>query len=535
MSGARGIEAAKAFVRISADDSQARGILSRLPSLFKSVATAIGAIGLGNLFAQGISKATAAVFSFAESGAAVDDMAKRTGASSESLSQLAFAAEQSGSSLQGVEKGMRKLSDVTTEAANGSDAAQKSLAAVGLTAGDLAGLKPEQAFLSIAEGLRQIHDPATRASAALDLFGRGGTELLPMMEDGAGGIQKLMAEADSLGLTLTGDQAAAAAAFDDSWQKVKATFLSTAKVIGTALAPAFTWVFQTASEAIPVMVALWQSIGSAIVQVASAAWAALQELGAGFKPLFDSYVQYLGGMKDLLVSGEWSKAANFMWTTLKYAWAVGIDALSQEWQIWKKAFVDTFSEALFAAQKLWAGFQNTIASGMLEVMAFFDATINVEGAQQTLQEDFNRRMDAAKKEAEAGNKQREVAFEASIGSASKDLVKAREEWQAALAEANAIGEKKANEPGAAAIADDRFTKLMESLKTGDIAARIEGVVKGPSAVGDLRTVQGASQITGLINATGVLSKQAVNLLQQIQSTEQKMLTIAQRGPVLVKV
>jgi hypothetical protein len=535
MSNARAIEAAKAFVRISADDKPLRSSLSRVPALFRSVSAGIAAVGIGNLFAQGVTKATAAVFSFAESGAQVDDMAKRTGASSESLSQLAYAAEQSGASIDDVERGMRKLGDVTTQAANGSKSASEALAAVGLSAADLEGLNPDQAMLAVAEGLSKIEDPAKRSSLAMDLLGKSGTNLLPMMEDGAAGIQKLMTEADSLGLTLTGEQAAAAAQLDDSWAKAKSTFIGTAKVIGAVLAPALSFLLETFSAVVPVMMSALKAIGEALIHWAARGWTAIQELTASFQPLFGVMKSNFTAMKNLLISGEWSKAAKFLWTTLKYEWAVGVDFLQREWQIWKKAFVDVFAEAALAARKIWGSLQNSIAHGMIEVMAFFDSTINVEEVGKTLDEDFQRRMDSAQKESDAAAAEREKQFANSIGKASTDLQQAKAEWEAAVKEAATIAERKANEPNAAEIADDRFTKLMEDLKAGEIATRIEGAVKGPGDVGDLRTVGGAGQLTSIINAQGNVSRQQLSMLQEIKRITARQLVIAERGPGVVKV
>ena len=134
----------------------------------------------------------------------------RSGASTEALSQLRYAAEQSGSNLEAVEKGMRKLGDVTTQAAGGSKSAAAALESVGLSASQLMSMSVEDRFLAVAEGISKIEDPATQASVAMDLLGKSGADLVPMMADGAKGIADLMAEADKLGMTITGPQAEAA-------------------------------------------------------------------------------------------------------------------------------------------------------------------------------------------------------------------------------------------------------------------------------------------------------------------------------------
>ena len=245
MASSSAIEAARAFVRIFADDSQLKKTLLGLRSTVSTAMSGIGKVGMAvggaaiasgvGLVASGFTAAAASVWRFVDAGAGLQDMADRTGASTEALSQLRYAAEQSGSSIDDVERGMRKLGDVTTEAARGSAAAQKALENVGIATKDIAGKSIEDQFLMVAEAISKIEDPAMRASVAMDLLGKGNTALLPLFEDGAKGIADLMAEADKLGMTITGPQAKAAAAFDDSWQRLLATLRNAGNVIAVEI------------------------------------------------------------------------------------------------------------------------------------------------------------------------------------------------------------------------------------------------------------------------------------------------------------
>ena len=76
-----------------------------------------------------------AVKSFLDTGDELDKMSKRLGISVESLSELKFAAEQSGASLDDIEKGVKKLSSSVFDANNGIKASSDAFRALGLNAG----------------------------------------------------------------------------------------------------------------------------------------------------------------------------------------------------------------------------------------------------------------------------------------------------------------------------------------------------------------------------------------------------------------
>jgi len=511
---AKAIEAARAFVRVAWEDSAIRRGISSAMGMLKSFAAGVAKVGFGNLLAQGINAATQAVFSFVEAGAKIDDIANRTGASAEGLSQLAFAAEQSGASIEDIEKGMRRLADVETEAARGGTAASKALGRVGLTAKDLEGLSPEEKFLAISQGLSQIEDPAERSSLAMDLLGKSGANLLPMMEDGAAGIQALMAEADSLGMTLTGDQAKAAADFDDAWQKATGTLSIVGKTIASFVLPYVTSFVNVLLQAVPVVMQFGRDLGNAVVSGAQRAWQAISEFTTGFAPLMDAVKETFGALGAALSSGEYAAAAKVLWTSLKAAWLTGINGLLNEWLVWKKAFLDTFNNAMAAVMKAWHKTQNVLSKGVVEVMAVFDSSINADAVNAELDSMLQQQLNSVDAATSADQKARDAQYEKDITQTNQDLMSAKEEWQRAIADAQQVSAKKASEPGPAQVADDKFTQLIDSLKTGDIATRIDAAV-GNSKVQDIRSVSGAGQLTGLINKTGQVNQQMLAALQLI--------------------
>ena len=101
-------------------------------------------------------------------------MSKRTGFSVEALGELKFAAEQSGTSIETIEKASFKLSGVLLDAENGLVGAKDALAQLGLKAEDLKALSPEEQFQTIANALSGVESASDKAALAQDLFGKSG-------------------------------------------------------------------------------------------------------------------------------------------------------------------------------------------------------------------------------------------------------------------------------------------------------------------------------------------------------------------------
>ncbi len=235
MSGASGIRAGRAFVELFADD---RALVRGLRSAQQKLAAFGAAVrGLGTqMLALGagiVAPLALAAKSFADTGSQLNDMAARTGVSVEALGELGYAAQQSGASLEDVEKAVRTMQRTITAATNGSDQAATALDRIGLSAEALAGLKPEQQFAAIATALARIENPTERAAAAMGVLGKSGTTLLPMVGD----LAALRAEARRLGVVMSGGQAKLADDLGDAFDRVKASLQGVANAVGTALAP----------------------------------------------------------------------------------------------------------------------------------------------------------------------------------------------------------------------------------------------------------------------------------------------------------
>jgi hypothetical protein len=196
----------------------------KLMSVGAGIAAAGGAI-TGSL--------TGALLHFAKVGDELDKMSLRTGVSSTALAELGFAAEQSGASMETVESALKRMARNLGEIGPESIKTTAALEAIGLSAERLQGLAPEDQFQLIADRIGSIQDPTKRAAAAMAVFGEGGRQLLPMLEN----MRELRQEARDLGIAPSPESVAAAAQITDAINRVRRVIGAVMFEIGAAVAP----------------------------------------------------------------------------------------------------------------------------------------------------------------------------------------------------------------------------------------------------------------------------------------------------------
>jgi hypothetical protein len=148
------------------------------------------------------------------------NMSSALGMSTESLMGLQIAAKHAGVDTEAFNSGLNKMAKNIGEAAiNGGSAAEK-LSRLGLNAKDLANMGMDKAFSQIASKIGSIQNPAERAAAMVELFGKGGQALAPMFMEGAEGIEKAKQAAIESGAAMKDIDAAKLVAAHEEMEKI---------------------------------------------------------------------------------------------------------------------------------------------------------------------------------------------------------------------------------------------------------------------------------------------------------------------------
>ena len=266
MSSSSSIKAGSAYIELFTKDSRLVKGLNEAAKRLEAFGKSLQGIGtkMAMLGAGIVAPLAGAAKLFADMGSDMVDMSQRTGVSVEALSELGFAAEQSGADLGTLEGSLKKMQKMLFEAASGSQSAQETLASLGLSVEQLSKLSPDEQFKLIADRMSQITDPTLKTATAMSIFGKSGTQLLPMLSSGAKGIEELQQQARDLGLTMATEDAQAAEAFGDRidvlWKVLKKIVFT----IGSAVEPVLSAMIESTVKLV-VMIGDWIKNNKALI------------------------------------------------------------------------------------------------------------------------------------------------------------------------------------------------------------------------------------------------------------------------------
>lgn len=174
----------------------------------------------------------------AEAADAIEEMGQRTGFSVTALQELNYVSKLTGASLSDVEVAAKTMQRNLGGAGEESKTLTYALKDLGLNINVIKNLAPEEQFFTIAEAIGRVEDPTTRAGLALNIFGRNGTSILPMLANGAQGLKAMRQEAHDLGAVMSAETIKAGAQLNDNFDKIKASAAGLRNVLAANLTPA---------------------------------------------------------------------------------------------------------------------------------------------------------------------------------------------------------------------------------------------------------------------------------------------------------
>lgn len=151
----------------------------------------------------------------AELAAKYNDLRQTTGLTVETISGLSLAFEMNGVSVDQGAKAIEKFNKSTYEAQNGNKKTAETFQALGIDIDDFRG-DTEGALLAVAERFSQMEDGAGKTALAMALFGRSGAQLIPFLNEGAAGLERLKKEAEAAGIVMSTETAKAADELKDA-------------------------------------------------------------------------------------------------------------------------------------------------------------------------------------------------------------------------------------------------------------------------------------------------------------------------------
>ena len=189
--------------------------------------------------AAGATAAGAAIFAFtskiAEQNDEIGKTAQIIGITAQSINELGFVSELSGSSVGAMNSSLENLCKTASEAARGLGAGVEAFGLLGISATDANGQikQTDELMLDVADAVSQLGSQSEK----LELLNKLGIDssLLLALDQGSAAIRKQREEVAALGFVLDKDATDSAAKFNDEMLRVSTVVKGIASAIGTKL------------------------------------------------------------------------------------------------------------------------------------------------------------------------------------------------------------------------------------------------------------------------------------------------------------
>jgi hypothetical protein len=145
---------------------------------FGKIATAV--IGIGAAF-MGVRAAAQAFNAAIAMGGQLNDLSARTGESAGNLAILQRAFQNAGAGADAVGPTINRLQRAIIEAGEGGKQQAEAFAKLGLSFADIRNLSPTEQLQAVAKALQGVSNDSDRSAIAMQLLGRSGGELLPLL------------------------------------------------------------------------------------------------------------------------------------------------------------------------------------------------------------------------------------------------------------------------------------------------------------------------------------------------------------------
>lgn len=166
-------------------------------------------------------------------------LSRSLGLTTSQISELQFAARLSGGTAEDLSKAVAKLAKSSSDAAQGLTTYKRAFDALDITVVDAEGnLKSiDQLLPEIADKFAAAEDGTAKTAVAMDIFGRSGAKLVPLLNQGAAGLADLADQARRTGLVIGTDTGRAAEEFNDNMTRLQDNIRGIALDVNSELLP----------------------------------------------------------------------------------------------------------------------------------------------------------------------------------------------------------------------------------------------------------------------------------------------------------
>jgi hypothetical protein len=344
--------------------------------------------GIADKFAAALSVDALVEFSAhaIESAASLERLSQSAGIGVESLSSLRLAAAAAGIDQDQLGVSLKKLNQQLSEAAgNATSKSGEAFRALGINVKDANGnIKDAGVILGeIADKFQGFADGPNKTAIAIQLLGRQGQQLIPVLNQGSAGLNAFKDAAAAAGITVSKDLAQAAEEFSQKFAVIKATL---SEGFGNQLAAQLLPVLNTLADQLTRSAssgAAFSTVAGVIVGAVKVIASAVIEAKAEFTKLGQS-IGAVGAAAVAVAKGNFSEASTIWKQSNADNVATTKQAQADITEIWEAGTDQELSIVKTSAQKIKEAAPNLAAlaesDSAVKELEKFDAGLKDQAA-----------------------------------------------------------------------------------------------------------------------------------------------------------
>ena len=338
---------------------------------------------VGTAVVAGVTAAAGAMFGLvtktSETADRIDKLSAKTGLSKQAFQEWDYVLGQNGIEIEKMQTGMKTLTANMDSAISGNKNMASAFDSLGvsITNADGSMRGQEETMNDVILKLADMPNGTEKARLATELFGKAGVELMPMLNNGAAGIEELKERSHELGLVMSDEAVNAGVVFGDTLDDVKDSLGMVATKVGSEIMPIvqqmLDWILANMPTIQSVTSKVFEVIGKVVTGAGDvfnavllpafqlvfdwvqANWPMIQEVMRNvfenmriaweetLRPVFDALMGVLQTVWDVFMAA---------WPSIQTVFGIAFEAMKLAWELLLKPAIDALVEIVnFLKQK----------------------------------------------------------------------------------------------------------------------------------------------------------------------------------------
>jgi len=157
-----------------------------------------------------------------------------SGLGAKSLMQMKFASDQLNTDMGALTDGMARLNISLQDVRGAGSVANRTLERLGISGEHLKQMGTYDKLVTLADSFAGVENKGVRAQMAVDLFGRRGLAILPVLEQGGGRLREMRAQMEEFGISADPEQFMD---FQNRMEQLNMSFMGLRTTLAQAILP----------------------------------------------------------------------------------------------------------------------------------------------------------------------------------------------------------------------------------------------------------------------------------------------------------